>query len=124
MPRSTPRAAPWPPSSSAPAQQHWCTWARTHPRCRYACSERPAPALVTVPPYHVAGVTNLVSNLYAGRRIVYLDSFDAATWLETVRREHVTQAMVVPTMLARVVDLIGDAPDAGVPTLRSLSYGG
>src|SRR4051812_25638386 len=80
-------------------------------------------ALVTVPPYHVAGVTNLVSNLYAGRRIVYLDAFDAANWLETVRREQVTQAMVVPTMLARVVDLIGDAP-ADVTSLRTLSYGG
>jgi acyl-CoA synthetase (AMP-forming)/AMP-acid ligase II len=81
-------------------------------------------ALVTVPPYHVAGVTNLVSNLYAGRRIVYLDAFDPKTWLETVRREQVTQAMVVPTMLARVVELIGDAPDAGVSSLRTLSYGG
>jgi acyl-CoA synthetase (AMP-forming)/AMP-acid ligase II len=81
-------------------------------------------ALVTVPPYHIAGVTNLVSNLYAGRRIVYLDAFDPATWLETVRREQVTQAMVVPTMLARVVDLIGDAPDPRVGSLRTLSYGG
>ncbi|HMD46261.1 MAG TPA: class I adenylate-forming enzyme family protein, partial [Acidimicrobiales bacterium] len=29
-------------------------------------------ALVTVPPYHIAGMANLLSNLYAGRRIVYL----------------------------------------------------
>ena len=87
-------------------------------------AEESEAALVTVPPYHVAGVTNLVSNLYAGRRIVYLDAFDPTTWLETVRREQVTQAMVVPTMLARVVDLIGEAPDAGVGSLKTLSYGG
>jgi acyl-CoA synthetase (AMP-forming)/AMP-acid ligase II len=87
-------------------------------------AEEDEAALVTVPPYHVAGVTNLVSNLYAGRRIVYLEAFDPATWLDTVRREQVTQAMVVPTMLARVVDLVGDAADAGVPSLRTLSYGG
>jgi len=87
-------------------------------------AEEDEAALVTVPPYHVAGVTNLVSNLYAGRRIVYLDSFEPASWLETVRREQVTQAMVVPTMLARVVELVGDASDAGVGTLRTLSYGG
>ncbi|MDQ1696413.1 MAG: hypothetical protein QOJ03_1766, partial [Frankiaceae bacterium] len=61
-------------------------------------------ALVTVPPYHVAGVTNLVSNLYAGRRVVYLEAFDPASWVETVRREAITQAMVVPTMLARLVE--------------------
>lgn len=81
-------------------------------------------ALVTVPPYHVAGVTNLVSNLYAGRRVVYLESFDPREWLDTVRREGITQAMVVPTMLARVVELLADADDAGTPTLRTLSYGG
>lgn len=80
-------------------------------------------ALVTVPPYHIAGMANLLSNVYAGRRIVYLEAFDAQLWLDTVRREGVTQAMVVPTMLARVVAHLGGAP-AAVPTLRTLSYGG
>ena len=81
-------------------------------------------ALVTVPPYHVAGVTNLVSNVYAGRRIAYLEAFEPQAWLETIRRERITQAMVVPTMLARVVDRLAGADDAGTPTLRSLAYGG
>jgi acyl-CoA synthetase (AMP-forming)/AMP-acid ligase II len=81
-------------------------------------------ALVTVPPYHVAGLTNLLSNVWSGRRLVYLESFTPAGWLETVRREGVTQAMVVPTMLAKVVEHLGDAADADVPTLRTLSYGG
>ena len=81
-------------------------------------------ALVTVPPYHVAGVTNLVSNLYAGRRVVYLDAFDPATWLSTVRGEGITQAMVVPTMLARLVEHLGEAGDAETPSLRSIAYGG
>ncbi len=80
-------------------------------------------ALVTVPPYHIAGMANLLSNVYAGRRIVYLDAFDAEVWLDTVRREGVTQAMVVPTMLARVVAHL-DGAQAEVPTLRTLSYGG
>jgi acyl-CoA synthetase (AMP-forming)/AMP-acid ligase II len=80
-------------------------------------------ALITVPPYHIAGVANLLSNLYAGRRVVYLDSFDPATWLTTVRDERITQAMVVPTMLARIVDYL-DGREADVPTLRTLSYGG
>jgi acyl-CoA synthetase (AMP-forming)/AMP-acid ligase II len=80
-------------------------------------------ALVSVPPYHVAGVANLLSNLWAGRRLVYLSQFDAGTWLETVRREGVTHAMVVPTMLARIVEALDGRP-AATPTLRSLSYGG
>lgn len=79
---------------------------------------------VTVPPYHVAGVANLVSNLYAGRRLVYLDAFSPEVWLDTVRQEQVTHAMVVPTMLARIVEFLAGQEDAGVSTLRTLSYGG
>ena len=80
-------------------------------------------ALVAVPPYHVAGLTSLLTNLYAGRRVVYLPTFAAGEWLDTVRRERITHAMVVPTMLARIVAQVpGD--DAGTPTLRSLAYGG
>ena len=79
--------------------------------------------LVSVPPYHVAGMANLLSNLFAGRRLVYLRHFDAHTWLRTVRAEGVTHAMVVPTMLARVVEALAGLP-AEVPSLRSLSYGG
>jgi acyl-CoA synthetase (AMP-forming)/AMP-acid ligase II len=80
-------------------------------------------ALVAVPPYHVAGLANLLTNLYAGRRIVYLTAFDAADWLATVRRERVTHALLVPTMLARVVAEVRGG-DAVTPTLRSLAYGG
>jgi len=80
-------------------------------------------ALVAVPPYHVAGLANLLTNLYAGRRVVYLAAFGAREWLETVRREKITHAMLVPTMLARIVAEVPGA-DAGTPTLRSLAYGG
>ena len=69
-------------------------------------------ALVTVPTYHIAGLANLLSNLYAGRRIVYLENFDPELWLETIRTESITQAMVVPTMMARVVRFL-DGADAG-----------
>ncbi len=33
-------------------------------------------ALVCVPPYHIAGLTNLLSGLYSGRRVVYMAAFD------------------------------------------------
>src|SRR5262245_188044 len=79
--------------------------------------------LVSVPPYHVAGMANLLSNLYLGRRIVYLPQFDAAAWVAAVRAEGITHAMVVPTMLARISEVL-EADGAGLPTLRALSYGG
>ncbi|GAB89699.1 class I adenylate-forming enzyme family protein [Gordonia rhizosphera] len=80
-------------------------------------------ALVAVPPYHIAGLTNLMSNLYTGRRIVYASGFDARQWIDTVRAESVTHAMLVPTMLARVVDVLaGEGGD--LPSLATLAYGG
>jgi acyl-CoA synthetase (AMP-forming)/AMP-acid ligase II len=83
-------------------------------------------ALVGVPPYHVAGLANVLTNLYAGRRLVYLAAFDPSAWLATVRAENVTHALLVPTMLARVVAELraGGATEAGTGSLRSLAYGG
>lgn len=89
----------------------------------FAGAEVEQAALVTVPPYHIAGLANLLSNMYSGRRIVYLESFDAQVWLDTIRNERITQAMVVPTMLARVVQLLDGSP-ADAPSLATLSYGG
>lgn len=80
-------------------------------------------ALATTPPYHIAAMASILTNLYAGRRVVYLPDFDAAQWLQLVRAESVTSAMVVPTMLSRIVDELAGRP-ADVPDLRLLSYGG
>ncbi|WP_327693441.1 class I adenylate-forming enzyme family protein [Streptomyces sp. NBC_00459] len=79
-------------------------------------------ALVSVPPYHIAAVSNVLTNLYAGRRALSLDQFTAEGWLDLVRRQRVTNAMVVPTMLARIMDT--DGLDRSVPSLRALAYGG
>ncbi|MBN3454205.1 AMP-binding protein [Mycobacterium sp. DSM 3803] len=80
-------------------------------------------ALICVPPYHIAGVSAAMSNLYAGRKMVYLRSFDASRWVNLVRAEGVTSATVVPTMLDRIVSVL-EATGAELPTLRSLAYGG
>ena len=79
--------------------------------------------LVSVPPYHVAGIANMLSNLFSGRRLVYLTSFSAQEWLSKVSEEKVTHAMVVPTMLARIVEEL-DGEVMTSSTLRTLSYGG
>ena len=78
-------------------------------------------ALVSVPPYHIAAVANAVTNLYAGRRCVVLEQFTAEQWLDVARHERITNAMVVPTMLARIMSVEGDPQ---VPSLRAVAYGG
>lgn len=80
-------------------------------------------ALICVPPYHIAGVSAAMSNLYAGRKMVYLRNFDAHRWVELVRTEGVTSATVVPTMLDRIVTEL-ETTGADLPTLRNLAYGG
>jgi acyl-CoA synthetase (AMP-forming)/AMP-acid ligase II len=65
----------------------------------------------------------VLSSVYGGRRIVYLPQFSPEKWVETVRVESITHAMVVPTMLGRVLDVLG-AGSEGLPGLRHLSYGG
>jgi len=79
-------------------------------------------ALISVPPYHIAAVANAITNLYAGRRTVVLEQFTPAEWLDTVRAEHITNALVVPTMLARIMHEPPERLD--VPSLRALAYGG
>jgi len=79
--------------------------------------------LVSVPPYHIAGLAAILSSVYAGRRIVQLPNFDADDWIDMVIAEGITHAMVVPTMLARIVERL-DARGLEVPTLRAMSYGG
>ena len=89
----------------------------------FASADPQDAVLVNVPPYHVAAVGSALTNLYAGRRITYLPNFDPADWLALIAEEGVTSSMVVPTMLARIVDHLGDTqPD--LPTLRSVAYGG
>jgi long-chain acyl-CoA synthetase len=80
-------------------------------------------ALICVPPYHIAGVGAALSNLYAGRKMVYLPTFDAHEWVRLINAEHVTTATVVPTMLDRIVTVL-EGGDHELPSLRNLAYGG
>jgi long-chain acyl-CoA synthetase len=80
-------------------------------------------ALICVPPYHIAGVSAALSNLYAGRKMVYLPSFDPQEWVRLINAEHVTTATVVPTMLDRIVTVLEDGGHE-LPSLRNLAYGG
>jgi acyl-CoA synthetase (AMP-forming)/AMP-acid ligase II len=86
-------------------------------------ADAPEAALISVPPYHIAGVSAVLSSVYAGRRVVQLASFDPAAWVVAAREEAVTHAMVVPTMLGRILDVL-EREGEGLPALRTLSYGG
>lgn len=78
--------------------------------------------LVSVPFFHIAGATTMMSAVFSGRRLVILPNFDPAAWLKAVEDEGVTHAFVVPTMLKRIME----APEfeaANLSSLRNITYG-
>ena len=81
--------------------------------------------LVAVPPYHIAGISAVLSSTYACRRMVQLPNFDAKGWLELCRNEKISNAFVVPTMFSRVIDYLTETGEAAnLPNLRAIAYGG
>lgn len=80
-------------------------------------------ALICLPPYHVAGVGAVLSNLYSGRTMVYLPQFDAWEWIRLVREKRISNATVVPTMLDRIIEALEEQP-VTLPSLKTLAYGG
>jgi len=80
-------------------------------------------AMVAVPPYHIAGISAILTGLYSGRRIVYLPAFTPEAWVETAANQKISHAMVVPTMLDRILDLM-ERNGHALPHLKAISYGG
>ena len=82
-------------------------------------------ALVSVPPYHIAGIAALLSSIYAMRRILLLPAFDPGDWIALAAGQGATNAFVVPTMLSRIIETLGDGADApDLSRLRAIAYGG
>ena len=86
-------------------------------------SDEDEAALVSVPPYHIAGISAVLTGIYGGRRVVHLESFTPEAWVDEAMAEQITHAMVVPTMLGRILDIL-DERGIRLPHLKALSYGG
>ena len=80
-------------------------------------------SLLCVPLYHIAGATNVMTNMFTGRKLVLLRQFDAGEWLRTVETEQVTHAFLVPTMVKQLIDH-ADFSKYDLSSLQNLSYGG
>jgi acyl-CoA synthetase (AMP-forming)/AMP-acid ligase II len=80
--------------------------------------------LVCVPPYHIAGIAALLSSIYSMRRIVLLPAFEPDTWLSLAAVEGVSNAFVVPTMLARIIGRMDAGVQPNLSTLQAIAYGG
>ncbi len=78
--------------------------------------------LLSVPIYHVAGATAIMSSVWGGRTLVILPQFEPQAWLEAVQKHRVTHSFVVPTMLKRIMEH-PDFEKYDLSSLRLLAYG-
>ena len=60
--------------------------------------------ILTVPLHHIAGVQAVMAAIYGGRTLVLQRQFDEEGWMKLVQDEKVNRAMMVPTMLKRLMD--------------------
>ncbi len=78
--------------------------------------------LLSVPLYHVAGATAIMSSIWGGRTLAILPQFDPAAWLESVERHGVTHSFIVPTMLKRIMEH-EDFEKRDISSLKLITYG-
>jgi len=90
----------------------------------FASASEDEAGLVSVPPYHIAGIAALLSSIYSMRRILMLPSFEPDAWLNLAAAERATSAFVVPTMLARIIARLDAGANADLASLRAIAYGG
>ncbi len=110
------------PKGAVLGHQHLTSYVLT--TTEFASAEEDEANLLAAPPFHVAGVVAVLTSTYAGRRIVPLPRFTPEGWIDVARRERATHGFLVPTMLARIVDVMDHDADARVPSMRRITYGG
>jgi long-chain acyl-CoA synthetase len=79
--------------------------------------------LVMAPMFHAAGSISLLQSVFVGARQVIMPAFDAATMLDLVQAERITQTLGVPTMVAASVEEQLTRP-RDVSTFHAYAHGG
>lgn len=78
--------------------------------------------LLSVPLYHIAGCQAMIAAIYGGRTIAMMRQFEVNEWIQIVQREKANRAMLVPTMLKRVIDH-PDFDKFDLSSLKVITYG-
>ena len=82
-------------------------------------------ALVAVPPYHIAGVATVLTNTYAGRRMVHLPASRAQEWLAiAAAKRSATRWSCRPCWCGSSSTSTSAPERRPLPALRSIAYGG
>jgi long-chain acyl-CoA synthetase len=79
--------------------------------------------LIMAPMFHAAGSVSVLQSIFLGATQVILPAFDAASMLDLVEREAITQTLGVPTMVAATVEEQLVRPRE-IPAFRIYAHGG
>ena len=79
-------------------------------------------SLTPLPMFHIGGIGWAFLGLWHGATTIIVSEFVAADVLDTIERERVTNAVLVPTMLQLLTEVPG-AADRDYSSLRSIAYG-
>ncbi|MEA2169891.1 MAG: hypothetical protein QOF76_3191 [Solirubrobacteraceae bacterium] len=79
-------------------------------------------SLVAMPLFHIGGTGWFLTSFYSGARVILIRSVVPDQLLDTMERERVTNAFLVPTVLQMLCALEG-AADRDWSALRSIAYG-
>lgn len=78
--------------------------------------------LLSVPLYHVAGLSSMLVSVYGGRRILMMKQFEPLEWLKRAGEQRPTHAFLVPTMLRKLLNEPA-FEQADLSSLQAISYG-
>ena len=79
-------------------------------------------SLTPLPMFHIGGIGWAFLGLWNGATTVLVSEFDAETVLDVIERQHVTNAVLVPTML-QLLTAVPGAAERDYSALRSIAYG-
>lgn len=74
------------------------------------------------PMFHVAGTANIFACTWVGATQILLPRFAAERVAETIQRESVTHALLVPTMLAMLLEHLECTPAVDIGSLSHVQY--
>lgn len=78
--------------------------------------------LLSVPFYHIAGLQAALAAVYGGRTLVIMRQFEPVEWLTLAQQYRANRAMLVPTMLKRLMDH-PDFHQFDLSSLNVITYG-
>jgi long-chain acyl-CoA synthetase len=76
------------------------------------------------PMFHVAGIANIFACTWVGAQQIVLPRFEVQPVVDALLEHEITHAVLLPTMLGRLLDYLDETSGADFPALEHVQYAG